>query len=75
VNEKTDTLNCGMCGKVCSGQVLPACCGGSCADLQTNATCGSCDVKCGLTGDPLTCECAVMNGTPTCVAPVANVCI
>jgi hypothetical protein len=73
LNEKTDINNCGACGKVCSTGAQPACCDGTCADLQSNANCGTCGNACGLLA--VTCECAVMNGVAMCVAPVAGVCI
>jgi hypothetical protein len=73
LNEKTDINNCGACGKICSTGAQPACCNATCADLQSNANCGTCGNSCGLLA--VTCECAVMNGAPTCVAPVAGVCI
>ena len=41
---KSDSLNCGACGRVCSaGQ---ACCAGACVALDTNAQCGVCGRAC-----------------------------
>ena len=41
---KSDSLNCGACGRVCgTGQ---GCCGGACVPLDTSSDCGACGLAC-----------------------------
>lgn len=79
VREADDVNHCGGCDIVCRDGRVPGCCGGRCVDLMDNATCGSCDVSCGLlTNDnsDRTCSCGTYQGEIRCIgAAIRDVCV
>ena len=71
VNVKTDPLNCGSCGGLCTGGAT-SCCNGACSNPATDAqNCGSCGNACS-TLNAMATTCAAATCSWTCNAGFAH---
>lgn len=75
VNLQNDPLNCGACGKKCSGGY---CTGGRCAPIPCNSVCGGgatcCGAACCAAGELCCDPQGPLDQGPVCVAPVNGTC-